>query len=171
MESKTQAFMNIGVIFMGGTDDREALALAGQLTQNPRLKLTVIRFLVDKYSENAPKRVSNNRVSIAEEEEEMKLDNECFAEFYQRLVATGQVAYTENHLANSSETYTSLRSLQGQYSLLMVGRGRRVSTVLTKGLNDWHQRPELGPIGDVLSVSDFLPTTSIVIIQQQNLKG
>ncbi|XP_022756811.1 cation/H(+) antiporter 28 [Durio zibethinus] len=161
---------NVAIIFIGGKDDREALAYAGRVAWHPGVKLTVIRFLVDKNSENAPRRV-NQRVSMAEQEEEMKLDDECFAEFYERYVAGGKVAYVEKHLANSSETYTNLRSLEGQYSLIIVGRGGRVNTVLTLGLNDWQQCPELGPVGDVLSGSGFTCNTSILIIQQHSIKG
>ncbi|XWS77402.1 hypothetical protein CRYUN_Cryun01aG0258400 [Craigia yunnanensis] len=160
----------VAIIFIGGKDDREALAYAGRVAWHPGVKLTVIRFLVDKNSENAPRRV-NHRVSMAEQEEEMRLDDECFAQFYERYVAGGKVAYMEKHLANSSETYTNLRSLEGQYSLIIVGRGGRVNTVLTLGLNDWQQCPELGPVGDVLSGSGFQCDTSILIIQQHSING
>ncbi|XVF79640.1 hypothetical protein PTKIN_Ptkin15bG0005300 [Pterospermum kingtungense] len=161
---------NVAIIFIGGKDDREALAYASRVARHPRVKLTVIRFLADKNSEKAPRRV-NNRVSMAEQEEELRLDDECFAQFYERYVAGGKVAYTEKHLANSSETYTDLRSLGGQYSLIIVGRGGRVNTVLTLGLNDWQQCPELGPVGDVLSGASFSSDTSILIIQQHSIKG
>ncbi|XVE74213.1 hypothetical protein DITRI_Ditri11bG0180800 [Diplodiscus trichospermus] len=160
----------VAIIFIGGKDDREALAYAGRVAWHPGVKLTVIRFLVDKNSENAPRRV-NHRATMAEQEEEMRLDDECFAQFYERYVAGGKVAYMEKHLANSSETYTNLRSLEGQYSLIIVGRGGRVNTVLTVGLNDWQQCPELGPIGDVLSGSSFQSNTSVLIIQQHSIKG
>ncbi|GMI73910.1 cation/hydrogen exchanger 28 [Hibiscus trionum] len=161
---------NVAVLFIGGKDDREALAFAGRVAWHPGVKLTVIRFLVDKNSEHAPRRV-NNRASVAEQEEEMKLDDECFAHFYERHVAGGEVAYMEKHLANSSETYNNLTSLEGQYSLIIVGRGGRVNTVLTQGLNDWQQCPELGPVGDVLSGSSSASGTSILIIQLHNIIG
>lgn len=161
----------VAVIFIGGKDDREALTYAGRVAWHPGVKLTVIRFLVDKNSENAPRRV-NRRASVAEQEEEMKLDDESFALFYERYIAGGNVTYTEKHLANSSETFNTLRSLQEQeYSLIIVGQGGRVNTVLTVGLNDWQQCPELGPVGDVLSGSGISSKTSILIIQQQSLKG
>ncbi|TYH04794.1 hypothetical protein ES288_A08G034400v1 [Gossypium darwinii] len=160
----------VAIIFIGGKDDREALSYAGRVAWHPGVKLTVIRFLVDKNSENAPRRVSN-RASTAEEEEEMKLDDESFADFYEKYVAGGKVAYMEKHLANSSETYTNLKSLKGQYTLIIVGRGGRVNTILTLGLNDWQQCPELGSVGDVLSGSGFECESSVLIIQQHRLKG
>lgn len=162
--------VSVAVIFIGGKDDREALAYAGRVARHSGVKLTVIRFLVDASSEAAT-RPGNYTVSSSEKEEEMKLDDECFASFYERHVSCGQVAYMEKHLANSAETYTTLRALDGQYSLIIVGRGERVNSVLTFGMNDWQQCPELGPIGDVLSGSDFSAITSVLIIQENSLKG
>ncbi|PQQ17142.1 cation/H(+) antiporter 28 [Prunus yedoensis var. nudiflora] len=113
--------VSVAVIFIGGKDDREALAYAGRVARHSGVKLTVIRFLVDASSEAAT-RPGNYTVSRSEKEEEMKLDDECFASFYERHVSCGQVAYMEKHLANSAETYTTLRALDGQYSLIIVGR-------------------------------------------------
>ncbi|GMI74141.1 cation/hydrogen exchanger 28 [Hibiscus trionum] len=161
---------DVAIIFIGGKDDREALSYAGRVAWHPGVKLTVIRFLLDTSSENAPRRLYN-RANIEEEEEEMRLDDESFTDFYEKHIAGGKVAYTEKHLANSSETYTTLKSLKGQYTLIIVGRGGRENTILTLGLNDWQECPELGPVGDVLSGSGFECDSSILIIQQHRLKG
>lgn len=169
--SRSHVSVEVATIFIGGKDDREALAFAGHVARHQGVRLTVIRFLIEKSSDNVPRRITNSRVSAAEVEEEMKLDDECFAEFYEKHVAGGHVEYMEKYMANSNDTFTALRSIQGQYSFVIVGRGGRVNTVLTVGLNDWQQCPELGPIGDVLSGSDFSVTTSVLIIQQQSTRG
>ncbi|KAG6762377.1 hypothetical protein D5086_017970 [Populus alba] len=169
--SKSVSSFQVAVIFFGGKDDREALAYAGRVARHPGVKLTVIRFLLDSDSVTASRRAGNCRINAAEQEEEMKLDDESFAQFYERHIAGGHVSYSEKHVANSAETYTTLRSLEGQYGLIIVGRGGRVDSILTIGMNDWQQCPELGPIGDVLSGSDSSHTTSVLIIQQHSLKG
>ncbi|XP_023004460.1 cation/H(+) antiporter 28-like [Cucurbita maxima] len=169
--SRSYASQNVAVIFISGKDDREALAYAARVARHPGVKLSVIRFLVDAAAENAARRAGTYRISVAEQEEEMRLDDECFATFYERHVAGGHVAYVEKHLASSAETYSTLKLLEGQYALIIVGRGGKVNTVLTFGMNDWQQCPELGPIGDVLSGSEFSVRTSVLVIQQHNLKG
>ncbi|KAF5738381.1 putative monovalent cation:proton antiporter [Tripterygium wilfordii] len=169
--SRSQICLSVAVIFIGGRDDREALAYASRVARHPGVKLTVIRFLLDTNPENASRIAAGFRINIAEQELEMKLDDECFAEFYERQVAGGHVAYMEKHLANSAETYSTLRSLEGQYALIIVGLGGRVNSVLTVGMNDWQQCPELGPVGDVLSGPNFSVRTSVLIIQQHNQKG
>lgn len=159
----------MAVIFIGGKDDREALAYASRVTQHPAVKLTVIRFLVDTSAESS--RLVGYRIILPDQEKEMQLDDECFAQFYEKHVVGGKIAYMEKHLASAAETFTILKSFEGKYSLVIVGKEGGVNSILTKGMNDWQQCPELGPIGDVLSGPDFSMTVSVLIIQQHRLKG
>ena len=46
----------------------------------------------------------------------------------------------------------------------------RVNSVLTAGVNDWQQCPELGPVGDILSGPTYEISASILIIQQYRPK-
>ncbi|KAK7404250.1 hypothetical protein VNO78_04980 [Psophocarpus tetragonolobus] len=163
------AWVKVAVIFIGGRDDREALAYVGRVAWHPGVKVTVIRLLVDTSAESS--RLAAYRVSLPEQEEEMGLDDECFAQFYEKYIVGGRISYTEKHLANASETFSTLRSFEGQYSLVIVGREGGVNSILTKGMNDWQQCPELGPIGDVLSGPDFSTSVSVLIIQQHKLRG
>ncbi|KAL2517847.1 Cation/H(+) antiporter 28 [Abeliophyllum distichum] len=169
--SRTSISLHAAVIFIGGKDDREALAYAGRVARHPGVKLTVIRFLLEASGDSVSSRITIVKANTSEHQEEMKLDDECFAEFYDRHVAGGHVAYMEKYLVNSGQTFSTLRSLEGQYGLIIVGRGGRVNSVLTVGMNDWEECPELGPIGDILSASDYSITASVLIIQQHSLRG
>ncbi|XP_028799877.1 cation/H(+) antiporter 28-like [Neltuma alba] len=167
---RTSVSINVAVIFVGGKDDREAIAYAGRVARHSGVKLTVIRLLVDTTAE-ANKFSGPLGVNLSEQEQEMALDDECFAQFYEKHIVGGRIAYMEKHLANSAETFSVLKSFEGRYSLVIVGREGGVNSILTKGMNDWQQCPELGPIGDVLSGPDFSITVSVLIIQQHKLKG
>ncbi|XP_019182162.1 PREDICTED: cation/H(+) antiporter 28-like [Ipomoea nil] len=169
--SKTSVSLNAAVIFIGGKDDREALSYVGRVARHPGVKLTVIRFLLEAGEDSVTSRINKAKAESAEHQEEMKLDDECFAQFYDRHVSCGRVAYREKYLVNSSQTFSTLRSLEGQYELFIVGRGGRVNSVLTVGMNDWEECPELGLIGDILSASDYSVATSVLIIQQHSFKG
>lgn len=166
--SRSHASLNAAVIFIGGKDDREALAYAGRVAHHSGVKLTVIRFLLDTDAEGSSTLASRARGRMEEQEQEMKLDDECFANFYERLIAQGLVSYMEKHLVNSVQAYTTLQSLEGRYGLFIVGRGGRVNSVLTVGMNDLEQCPELGPLGDILSGPSFSAAASVLIIQQHN---
>ncbi|KAG5007996.1 hypothetical protein JHK82_025930 [Glycine max] len=167
--SRFEPLLKVAIIFVGGRDDREALAYVGRVAWHSGVKVTVIRFLVDTTAESS--RLAAYRVTITEQEEEMGLDDECFAQFYERYIVGGRISYMEKHLANASETFSTLRSFDGQYSLVIVGREGGANSILTKGMNDWQQCPELGPIGDVLSGPDFSTSLSVLIIQQHKLRG
>ncbi|KAM7509041.1 hypothetical protein LguiA_019494 [Lonicera macranthoides] len=168
--TRSSVCLNAAIIFIGGTDDREALAYAGRVARHPGVKLTIIRFILDNNADSVSSRINKARANTTEHEEELKLDDEYFAEFYDRHVASGHVAYMEKYLANSGQTFATIRSLEGQYDLFIVGRGGRVNTALTAGMNDWEECPELGPIGDILSSSPSA-TASVLIIQQHSLRG
>lgn len=168
---RNSATINVAVIFVGGRDDREAIAYAGRIARHSGVKLTVIRLLVDtseasKFSGPLPL-----IVNLSDQEQEMALDDECFAQFYEKHIVGGRIAYMEKHLANSAETFSVLKSFEGRYSLVIVGREGGVNSLLTIGMNDWQQCPELGPIGDVLSGPDFCLTVSVLVIQQHKLTG
>lgn len=169
--SRETQCISAAIIFIAGKDDREALAYAGRVARHPGVKLTVIRFLLDTNGNNVSSRITRARANTTEFEEEMKQDDEYFTEFYERHVAGGNVAYMERYLSNSGETYSTIKSLEGDYNLFIVGRGGRVNSTLTAGMNDWEACPELGPIGDILSASDFSATASVLIIQQHKLRG
>lgn len=166
--SRMQAAINVAVIFIGGKDDREALAYAGRVAQHPGVNLTVLRFLVDTSQSST---FVGYRIVLPEQEKEMQLDDECFAQFYEKHVIGSRISYQEKHLANAAETFSILRSFEGQYSLVIVGREGGVNSILTRGMNDWQQCPELGPIGDVLSGPDFSKTLSVLVIQQHKIRG
>lgn len=170
IEKISRSFVSIhaAVVFIGGRDDREAIAYATRVSKHPALKLTVIRFLVETSSALS---CAGHKPPSAKEEAEVKEDDEFFAQFYETQVVGGQISYAEKYLENSAETFSTLRSFEGQYSFIIVGRGGGVNSILTKGMNDWQQCPELGPIGDVLSGPEFSKTMSVLIIQQHRLKG
>ncbi|XP_047315752.1 cation/H(+) antiporter 28 [Impatiens glandulifera] len=169
--SRSSISLNAAVIFIGGKDDREALAYAGRVARHTGVKLTVVRFLLDTGTEAGSTQRPGRPRMHPEQEEEMKQDDEYFTDFYDRHVAGGRVSYSEKYLANSSQTFSTLRSMEGQFSLFIVGRGGRANTILTAGMNDWEECPELGPVGDILSASDFSVASSVLIIQQHNLRG
>lgn len=73
-------------------------------------------------------------------------------------------------MANGAEMVMELRELESQYDLFVVGKGRDRKSIVTDGLEDWAECPELGPVGDVVASSDFSSTASALIIQQYDAK-
>ncbi|OVA19392.1 Cation/H+ exchanger [Macleaya cordata] len=164
--------LHVAVVFIGGKDDREALAYASHIAHHPAINLTAIRFLQDNYADKASSKAKRKtRVTNAMQEQETKLDDECFTEFYEKKVGHGKIEYLEKHVGNAKETVSTLKALEGQYALFIVGRAGRVNSILTAGMSDWEECPDLGPIGEILADSDFSLTASVLVIQQHSLDG
>ncbi|KAI3929607.1 hypothetical protein MKX01_025775 [Papaver californicum] len=167
--SSTPRKLKATVLFIGGKDDREALAYATRITQHPGVNLTAVRFLQDeeRAASRAKKTMSNHARAL--EELELNLDNEYFANFYENQVALRKVGYLEKHVANGNEIVSILKSLEEEHVLFIVGRGGRggrVNSFLDAGIGDSEECPDLGPIGEILADSDFSTTASVLIIQQ-----
>ncbi|MCL7041854.1 hypothetical protein MKW94_020656 [Papaver nudicaule] len=164
---RDSSVLQVAVLFIGGKDDREALAYASQITQHPAVNLTAVRFLQDE--ETALSRAKRKTdYAKARDEKEMNLDNEYFASFYEKQVALRKV-YLEKHVGNGKEIVSILKSLENQHSLFIVGRGgrgSRVTSFLESGVSDSEESPDLGPIGEILADSDFSTTASVLVIQQ-----
>ncbi|CAA7395291.1 unnamed protein product [Spirodela intermedia] len=169
---------HIALLFLGGADDREALAYAWRMADHPGISLTVVRFLDGgggggggeaAAPPKLPADMKNDaRVVnvITDRERELLLDDEFIEEFRLRNANDESVVYTEKVVCNGEETVAAIRAMDSIHDLYVVGRGQGSSSPLTEGLTDWSECPELGVIGDLLASSDFGATVSVLVVQQ-----
>ncbi|KAJ6741031.1 CATION/H(+) ANTIPORTER 21-RELATED [Salix purpurea] len=140
----------IAMIFIGGPDDREALAYAWRMAGHPdHVSLTVLRFLPGRVAaESAPEHSSSSHdglvSSMAIQEREKRLDDEYTYEFMFKTLDDESITYTEK----------------------VSEEGRKTRSVLTSGLSDWNSCKELGTMGDALASSNFASHASVLVIQQ-----
>ncbi|CAA6675136.1 unnamed protein product [Spirodela intermedia] len=133
----------IVLYFIGGTDDREALACAMRMAENPAIGVTVVRF-------RAPP--MDRRAAGPEE----AMDDE--------MVGRGDRQGRRGH-------HRIIRSMSDGFSLLVVGRRHGIDSPLTEGLSMWSEYPELGVLGDLLASTDFGANVSTLVVQQQTRVG
>ncbi|KAH1131935.1 hypothetical protein J1N35_003313 [Gossypium stocksii] len=145
----------IAVIFLGGEDDREALALAKRFSQDESVSLTIIHL----------KAVDSLEFFLAEDER--MLDKEMLKD----IKASVPLTYIKEHVKDGPETSTFLRSIVKDYQLIIVGRRYRSEDAITRGLEEWCEFREIGIIGDLLSSSDFVGNFSLLIVQQQRKRN
>ncbi|ESQ51778.1 hypothetical protein EUTSA_v10016242mg [Eutrema salsugineum] len=145
----------VAMLFVGGRDDREALAYAWRMVGQEMIKLTVVRFVA------AGK-------STAAYEKEKQVDEECIYEFNFKTMDDSSVTYIEKVVNDGQETIAAIRELEDNhsYDLYIVGRGYKVESPVTAGLTDWSSSPDLGTIGDTLASSNFTMQASVLVIQQ-----
>lgn len=155
MRTATHHFV---VLFLGGPDAREALAYADRMAGNTEVSLTVIRFL----SLNGE----------GDDEMEKKLDDGLVTWFWVKNEGNEKVVYREVVVKNGEETVAAIQAMNCDYfDLWIVGRKQGINPVLTEGLSNWSENVELGVVGDFVSSMDLLTTASVLVVQQQILRG
>ncbi|KAJ4883685.1 Cation/H(+) antiporter 9 [Raphanus sativus] len=153
-KKKSNGTVNVGVIFIGGKDDREALSLAKWMRQNPRVRLTVIRFL----SGREPDKSKNWDYLV---------DNEVLSNLKETYAPAENFSYAEKIVNGGPAVATAVRLAAEDYDLMIVGRGRDDDLLDVSGLAEWMELPELGVIGDLLACKDLKTRVSVLVVQQQ----
>ncbi|XP_010534776.1 PREDICTED: cation/H(+) antiporter 1-like [Tarenaya hassleriana] len=161
---------NVAMLFFGGEDDREALALSRWVAMHPQIHLTLIRFLrksclAHSQVTEASHRENEVLMSITNEDAENESDNTFLEEFRSRYVASGEVTYIEKEVEDRGETAGVVKEIGESYSLCIVGKGR-AECPMTSGMNDWEECPEMGSVGDLLLCADLSITASVLVVQK-----
>ncbi|CAL2232805.1 unnamed protein product [Prunus armeniaca] len=153
--SSSQALQyKVALIFLGGEDDREALALTQRMAADPSISLTVY-YLTASTDSDVP---DWGRI----------LDMESLRSYKEAYVSYDSYAfYTEEVAENGPQTVAILRNIVNQYELLVVGRRKNMDTSQTSGLDEWSEFPELGIVGDMIASDDFRCRCSILVVQKQ----
>jgi len=152
------------LLFVGGPDDREALAYAERMSGSPGVRLTVTRFL--------PERDCYAELESDGECTEKALDERCLEAFLHETRAKETVSFTEEVVRDGEEIVKAINTRKGDgFDLVIVGRGngRRSPLGVESGL--WSEFPEFGLLGDALVCSSFAATALILVIQQGGNAG
>ncbi|KAF2319324.1 hypothetical protein GH714_014804 [Hevea brasiliensis] len=162
---ESEAQSHFIMLFIGGADNREALAYAWRMAGSASVTLTVVRFLPSTPT------VDDETEAITEQERERKLDDEYINDFRFRTMYDQSITYIEAAVNSGNDIITSMRRMEGDYDLFIVGRGQGALPQLTSGLIEWSDCEELGALGDTLLSSDFAENSSILVIQQHYVHG
>lgn len=145
------------LLFLGGADSREALSYADRVAGCPTTSLTVIRFLAHE---------SEGDIDL-----EKKLDDQMVTSFWVKNEANERVVYREAVVRNGEDTIAVIHAMNNEtYDLWIVGRNH-VNSVLLQGLSNWSGNSELGVLGEYISSADFSSGASVLVVQQQILRG
>ena len=143
---------SIGMIFVEGPDDREALAYAMRMAEHPNVSLTVIRL------------VQPNKKST-------ELDCRMIKRFKMSNIQQKHHIYKEAVVEDCVEMINVIKLLENHYELILVGRQHESNSPLFMGLTLWNEYPELGYLGDMLVSSESNWEVSVLVVQQQTFEG
>lgn len=172
----SSANLRILTIFVGGADDREALAVTWRMVGHPGIKIDVVRMVL--YGEAADTlSVSDSQwlsAGIMDEETQKLLDDEYLDSFRLKVVHNNDsVTYAEEDVGNGEELTSVMQEIgKGDYDLIIVGRGINRSSVVFTNFLEWCDNAELGVIGDIVASSNFGSHSSLLVVQQyEKLEG
>ncbi|KAM7531367.1 hypothetical protein LguiB_034777 [Lonicera macranthoides] len=150
----------ITVLFFGGPDDHEALAYGALMAGHPGISLVVVQFLVDPKVVGEIVRLDMNDFDIAEAR---AADEEVVAQFKEKISNDGSIKYEERVVGDAKEVVKVIREYN-HCNLFLVGR--MPNGELAAAFKGKSECPELGPVGSILTSSDFSTTASVLVVQQ-----
>ncbi|XP_055960284.1 cation/H(+) antiporter 4-like [Mercurialis annua] len=160
IKASTMAFKSLCVIFLGGSDDREALSLARRMAKNSMASLAIIHLIPDEEDNDSvdwEEKILNTDLI-----EEIKISNsDNKASIF---------TYKEHKVKDGPDTALLVHTLANDYDLFLVGRRDRIESPQTKGLSQWSELPELGTMGDFLVSKDIQSEASVLVVQKQKQK-
>ncbi|CAA7017897.1 unnamed protein product [Microthlaspi erraticum] len=158
-KQETQQNTKVCVIFVGGKDDREALAFAKRMARQENVTLTVLRLLATGKSKEA---TGWDQMLDTVELRELMRSNDSGM-----LKEESSTIYLEQEILDGADTSMLLRSMAFDFDLFIVGRTCGENHEATRGIENWCEFEELGVIGDFLASPDFPSKTSVLVVQQQ----
>ncbi|RHN56687.1 putative cation/H+ exchanger [Medicago truncatula] len=151
------SFFSVGMVFIEGEDDREALAYAMRMAHHPNIRITLVRIMEP--------RKNNKNLRYRDP------DGDLIHRFKVECIQIKRHDYKEEIVRDSVEMVNVIRSLEGCFDLILVGRRHTSESNLFSGFSEWNEYPELGPIGDMLVASDSTFNGSVLVVQQQKKSG
>ncbi|KAI9074084.1 hypothetical protein K1719_043929 [Acacia pycnantha] len=160
--------LHIGIFFVGGPDDREALALGMRMAERQNSSLVFFRLVVQNHDDEKNKDDDDDEELGEENEEDRRKDESLIDEFRAMKFGRGQVEYREINV-KGSEVFERIRRLEGDYDLVMVGRKHAVEIQvgdeeMLESLLD--NADMLGVIGDMLASYQFCDGKVPVLVTQ-----
>lgn len=154
------------VLFIGGRDDREALAYGLRMAEHPGISLTVVYLQVGSISQNEGGEIV--RVDINEEPSDTKeesSDEKFLAEAKQRMSNNKSVKFEERGVKNYGGILEVAREFSG-CDLYLVGRIPEGEVAIALNNNVKCECPELGPLCNLLTSPEFSTSASVLVVQQ-----
>ncbi|MED6172202.1 hypothetical protein PIB30_047864 [Stylosanthes scabra] len=145
---------HVAVFFIGGADDAEALAYSSRMARHEIVHVTLVRFLL--FGE--------------ENSKERKRDSDLVDEYRYYNAGNRHFEVMDEVVKDGIEMSCCIRRIIDYFDLVMVGR-EHPECVLLQGHDQWSECPELGTIGDMLASQDFVTKASLLVVQQQRVRG
>ncbi|URD82890.1 Sodium/hydrogen exchanger family [Musa troglodytarum] len=155
----SEVFYTVVVLFFGGRDDREALALGLRMAEHPGIQLIVMRFIPQ--ADQLRGRDGGGSVTVRMDANEIAADEDYITVFRDKVLpANESIKYDDKVAGGKAEIVAAIKEM-GRCNLFLVGQA-----TAAVALTDKNDCPELGPVGSYLASSEFGTTSSVLVIKQ-----
>lgn len=155
--------LHVAIFFIGGPDDREALALGIRMTEeseNKNTKVSLFWFVLNN---------DKSKVKVYDKEEDMEsfMDESFIDEFKAKNIGNNDVDCWEIRVEDGIGVVEAIRGLEGNYDLVMVGRRHSLVNLDDEEMSNFMENVDiLGVIGDMLASTEFCNGMVPVLVTQ-----
>ncbi|KOM27022.1 hypothetical protein LR48_Vigan352s001600 [Vigna angularis] len=169
--------LHICVVFVGGPDDREALAIAWRMAGRSGTQLSLVRILLLGEAAEIDASVHNESQgilsTIIDTDKQKELDEEYISAF--RLITVNNsdtISYSEIDVYSDKDIPVVLKEIEKiGCDIYIVGQGNCRNSKVFSNLFEGCECLELGVIGDILVSNNFGSRSSVLVVQQYGYGG
>ncbi|KAK7281268.1 hypothetical protein RIF29_09092 [Crotalaria pallida] len=164
---------DVGIFFIGGIDDREALTMGIRMLERSNIKISLLRFVMNENANSSNRQ--GQMLTEYKKETEIMLDESLVDEFKGKKYKNDNVFYHEVVVEDCIQLMEAiLRVTDKNYDLVMVGKRHNIGDLTDKEMSNFMDHAEqLGIIGDMLTSIEFCNGVVPVLVFQcgdQNVK-
>lgn len=158
---------HVAVFFVGGPDDREALALGIRMVERPNTSVTCYSFVTHN-NNTGSLGVVEFKENEEEEELESTLDDSLMDEFKGKIINSDNVVFHEIVVDDCIQVLEVIRGLGNEeYDLVMVGKRHNIGDLTDEEMTNFMDNAnQLGIIGDMLVSTEFCNGRVSVLVTQ-----
>ena len=166
---------NVAILFIGGSDDREALALGIRMLERMNTRVTLLRFVVTNNNKNDVLGVGVDQ-TLGEEKEEIEegmMDDSLVDEFKGKKLKYDNAVCHEVMVEDSMENVLeAMRGMEMElYDLVMVGKRHCIGNVTDEEMTDFMDNADqLGVVGDMLASNEVSDGRVPLLVMQCGVK-
>ncbi|XP_019416343.1 PREDICTED: cation/H(+) antiporter 15-like [Lupinus angustifolius] len=156
---------HVGIFFIGGTDDRESLALGIRMLERSNVRVTLLRIVMKNNIDNdVDFEMLNENDEIEKEKDESLVD-----EFNGKKYDNDNVVFDEVVVEDCIQLMEAIRGMSAEkdYDLVMVGKRHSMGDLREEEMSNFMDNADqLGIVGDMLASTEFCSGMVPILVLQ-----
>ncbi|KAK7281198.1 hypothetical protein RIF29_08970 [Crotalaria pallida] len=166
--SISKLYFHVGIFFIGGIDDREALSLGIRMLERMNMRVTLLRFVMNNSNTSQIDKDLMLKENKEEKELERMMDESLVDEFKGKKYNNDNVVFHEFVVEDCIQLLELIRGIiEKDYDLVMVGKRHNLGDLTDEEMSNFMDNTEqLGIVGDMLVSTEFCNGIIPVLVLQ-----